>query len=125
MRPGFAAVLGLHVVSRGGVRRGKKLARRRDDHVRSRRIHRPGAGRRPGNQSVAELIKQVSEESSRLLRGELKLAQAEMTQKAKTAGDWHRGLRGGRRAGLVRTGLFPGHRYFGVGSGAAGLAWPR
>jgi Putative Actinobacterial Holin-X, holin superfamily III len=40
----------------------------------------------PGNQSVAELIKQVSEESSRLLRGELKLAQAEMTQKAKTAG---------------------------------------
>jgi Putative Actinobacterial Holin-X, holin superfamily III len=40
----------------------------------------------PANQSVAELIKQVSEESSRLLRGELKLAQAEMTQKAKTAG---------------------------------------
>jgi hypothetical protein len=40
----------------------------------------------PGNQSVAELIKQVSEESSRLLRGELKLAQAEMTEKAKTAG---------------------------------------
>jgi Putative Actinobacterial Holin-X, holin superfamily III len=40
----------------------------------------------PGNQSVAELIKQVSEESSRLLRSELKLAQAEMTEKAKTAG---------------------------------------
>ena len=40
----------------------------------------------PGNQSIAELIKQVSEESSRLLRGELKLAQAEMTEKAKTAG---------------------------------------
>jgi hypothetical protein len=39
-----------------------------------------------GNQSVAELIKQVSEESSRLLRSELKLAQAEMTEKAKTAG---------------------------------------
>jgi Putative Actinobacterial Holin-X, holin superfamily III len=39
----------------------------------------------PGNQSIAELIKQVSEESSRLLRGELKLAQAEMTEKAKTA----------------------------------------
>ena len=39
-----------------------------------------------GNQSIAELIKQVSEESSRLLRSELKLAQAEMTQKAKTAG---------------------------------------
>jgi hypothetical protein len=28
----------------------------------------------------------VSEESSRLLRGELRLAQAEMTEKAKTAG---------------------------------------
>jgi hypothetical protein len=39
-----------------------------------------------GNQSVAELIKQVSEESSRLLRSELRLAQAEMTEKAKTAG---------------------------------------
>jgi hypothetical protein len=47
-----------------------------------------GSGRvgDPGNQSIAELIKQVSEESSRLLRGELKLAQAEMTEKAKTAG---------------------------------------
>jgi hypothetical protein len=40
----------------------------------------------PGNQSIAELIKQVSEESSRLMRGELKLARAEMTDKAKTAG---------------------------------------
>jgi hypothetical protein len=45
-----------------------------------------GVASDPGNQSVAELIKQVSEESSRLLRGELKLAQAEMTEKAKTAG---------------------------------------
>jgi hypothetical protein len=40
----------------------------------------------PGNQSIAELIKQVTEESSRPLRSELKLAQAEMTDKAKTAG---------------------------------------
>jgi hypothetical protein len=38
------------------------------------------------DQSIAALIKQVSEESSRLLRGELRLAQAEMTEKAKTAG---------------------------------------
>jgi hypothetical protein len=38
------------------------------------------------DQSIAVLIKQVSEESSRLLRGELRLAQAEMTEKAKTAG---------------------------------------
>jgi Flp pilus assembly protein TadB len=47
----------------------------------------------PGNQSVAELIKQVSEESSRLLRSERRLAQAEMTQKAKTAG-WASGPSG-------------------------------
>jgi hypothetical protein len=38
------------------------------------------------DQSIAALIQQVSEESSRLLRGELRLAQAEMTEKAKTAG---------------------------------------
>jgi membrane protein len=36
--------------------------------------------------SVAALIKQVTEESSRLVRTELKLAQVEMTDKAKTAG---------------------------------------
>jgi hypothetical protein len=46
----------------------------------------PGRVGDPANQSIAELVKQVSEESSRLLRGELKLAQAEMTEKAKTAG---------------------------------------
>jgi hypothetical protein len=38
------------------------------------------------NQPIGALIQQVSEESSRLLRGELRLAQAEMTEKAKTAG---------------------------------------
>ncbi|HET9561553.1 MAG TPA: hypothetical protein VFP01_05585 [Propionibacteriaceae bacterium] len=31
----------------------------------------PAAVRDPGNQSIAELIKQVSEESTRLLRSEL------------------------------------------------------
>ena len=36
--------------------------------------------------TVAQLIQQVTEESSRLVRTELKLAQAEMTEKAKTAG---------------------------------------
>jgi membrane protein len=36
--------------------------------------------------SIATLIKQVTEESSRLVRTELKLAQVEMTEKAKTAG---------------------------------------
>ncbi len=41
----------------------------------------------PGpDDSIATLIKQVTEESSRLVRTELKLAQVEMTEKAKTAG---------------------------------------
>ena len=41
----------------------------------------------PGpDDSIADLIKQVTEESSRLVRTELKLAQVEMTEKAKTAG---------------------------------------
>lgn len=45
---------------------------------------RPEAG--PAEPTVAQLIQQVTEESSRLVRTELKLAQVEMTQKAKTAG---------------------------------------
>jgi hypothetical protein len=36
--------------------------------------------------TVAQLVQQVTEDSSRLVRTELKLAQLEMTQKAKTAG---------------------------------------
>ena len=71
-----------------GARRGKKESQH-DEGMIMPQVEAPmgpvPAGD-PGNQSVAELIKQVSEESSRLLRGELKLAQAEMTQKAKTAG---------------------------------------
>ena len=40
----------------------------------------------PPDDSIAALISQVTEESSRLVRTELKLAQVEMTAKAKTAG---------------------------------------
>ena len=40
----------------------------------------------PPDDSIAALITQVTEESSRLVRTELKLAQVEMTEKAKTAG---------------------------------------
>jgi membrane protein len=40
----------------------------------------------PPDDSIAALINQVTEESSRLVRTELKLAQVEMTAKAKTAG---------------------------------------
>ena len=40
----------------------------------------------PPDDSIAALINQVTEESSRLVRTELKLAQVEMTEKAKTAG---------------------------------------
>ena len=50
----------------------------------------PAAAAVPGgpgpDDSIATLIKQVTEESSRLVRTELRLAQVEMTQKAKTAG---------------------------------------
>lgn len=48
----------------------------------------PGASRPDptSEPTVAELIHQITEESSRLIRTELKLAQAEMTEKAKSTG---------------------------------------
>jgi uncharacterized membrane protein YqjE len=54
--------------------------------------------RRPADASTAELVKQLTEKSSQLIRDELRLAQAEMTAKAKHAGIGA-GLFGG--AGLV------------------------
>jgi uncharacterized membrane protein YqjE len=57
------------------------------------------------DRSVAELIKQFSEQTSHLIRDEMKLAQAEMSQKAKHAGTGI-GLFGG--AGLLA--------FFGVGA---------
>ncbi|TDC53778.1 phage holin family protein [Jiangella ureilytica] len=57
------------------------------------------------DRSVAELIKQFSEQTSHLIRDEMKLAQAEMSQKAKHAGAGI-GLFGG--AGLLA--------FFGVGA---------
>ena len=82
----------------------------------------PGPVGDPANQSIAELIKEVSEESSRLLRGELKLAQAEMTEKAKTAGVGIGAFGAAAVLGWFALGLLLGHRYLGVGPGAAGLA---
>ena len=73
-------------------------------------------------QQRIDSIKQVSEESSRLMRGELKLAQAEMTDKAKTAGVGIAAFGAAAVLRLVRTGLLPSHRYFGVGPGAAAAA---
>jgi uncharacterized membrane protein YqjE len=40
----------------------------------------------PTEQSVGELVTQLSEQTSRLVRSEMQLAQAEMQQKAKNAG---------------------------------------
>jgi uncharacterized membrane protein YqjE len=40
----------------------------------------------PGDLSIGELVSQVSEQTSRLIRDELKLAQLEMTEKGKRAG---------------------------------------
>lgn len=47
---------------------------------------RPHDAAKTAEPTVAQLVQQVTEESSRLVRTELKLAQAEMTAKAKTAG---------------------------------------
>ncbi|MBB5786818.1 phage holin family protein [Jiangella mangrovi] len=57
------------------------------------------------DRSVGELVKQFSEQTSHLIRDEMRLAQAEMSQKAKHAGIGA-GLYGG--AGLLA--------FFGVGS---------
>lgn len=40
----------------------------------------------PSDQSVGQLVAQVSEQTSRLIRDELRLAQLEMTEKGKRAG---------------------------------------
>jgi Flp pilus assembly protein TadB len=53
---------------------------------------------RTQERSTGELVKQVSEQISVLVRDELKLAQLEMTRKGKRAGDRHRDARG---SGLV------------------------
>jgi Putative Actinobacterial Holin-X, holin superfamily III len=47
---------------------------------------RPAGGVDPADASTAELVKQASEQISRLVRDELALARAEMTVKAKRAG---------------------------------------
>src|SRR5690242_4682320 len=52
----------------------------------------------PGNPSTADLVKQAAEQISTLVRDELRLARAEMTEKASRAGRGA-GLLGG--AGLV------------------------
>jgi VIT1/CCC1 family predicted Fe2+/Mn2+ transporter len=47
---------------------------------------RPMTTTAPREQSVGELVSQVSEQTSRLIRDELRLAQLEMAQKGKKAG---------------------------------------
>jgi membrane protein len=41
---------------------------------------------RPTDQSVADLVRQLSDQSTRLMRAEVELAKAELTQKGKQAG---------------------------------------
>ncbi|WP_051426486.1 phage holin family protein [Jiangella gansuensis] len=64
-----------------------------------------GITRSQDDRSVAELVRQFSEQTSHLIRDEMRLAQAEMSQKAKHAGIGL-GLFGG--AGLLA--------FFGVGA---------
>jgi hypothetical protein len=58
----------------------------------------PDIRARPDDASTAQLVQQLTEQSTQLVRDELRLAQAEMTAKAKSAGIGA-GLFGG--AGLV------------------------
>ena len=58
----------------------------------------PDTRERPADASTAQLVQQLTEQSTQLVRDELRLAQAEMTAKAKSAGIGA-GLFGG--AGLV------------------------
>ncbi|GAB3926736.1 membrane protein [Microlunatus endophyticus] len=65
----------------------------------------PPAGRvDPAEASVAQLVRQMSEDSSRLIRSEIRLAQAEMSAKAKDVGV---GIGGFSAAGLLA--------FFGIG----------
>ena len=57
-----------------------------DANVPATRATGATAATTPPDDSIAALINQVTEESSRLVRTELKIAQLEMTDKAKTAG---------------------------------------
>jgi len=49
-------------------------------------VARPGAGPRSGDDSTGELVSRLSQDVSRLVRDELRLAQVEVADKAKTAG---------------------------------------
>jgi uncharacterized membrane protein YqjE len=46
----------------------------------------PSTSPSPGEQSIGQLVSQVSEQTSRLIRDELRLAQLEMAEKGKRAG---------------------------------------
>ena len=60
----------------------------------------------PRDQSVGELLKQLSQETSTLVKQELDLAKAEMTQKGKQAGTGAGMLGGGALFGLGAFGAF-------------------
>ncbi|HEY5980525.1 MAG TPA: YhjD/YihY/BrkB family envelope integrity protein [Microlunatus sp.] len=66
--------------------RGLAMTNGTEDRLPTTRIGDTVATAPPPDDSIAALITQMTEESSRLVRTELKLAQVEMTEKAKTAG---------------------------------------
>jgi len=57
-------------------------------------------------QPVGGLVKQLSEQTSTLVRQEIKLAQAELTERGKAAGAGARLLGGGGLIGLLAAGAF-------------------
>src|SRR5215204_2271387 len=68
----------------------------------------PGAGRAPGTdpreQGIADLVKDLASQTSTLVRQEIQLAQAEVTQKGKVAGKGAGLLAGAAVAGLLALG---------------------
>src|SRR5215204_4432939 len=68
----------------------------------------PGAGRAPGTdpreRGLGELVKDLASQTSTLVRQEIKLAQAEVTQKGKVAGKGAGMLAGAAVAGLLALG---------------------
>jgi len=65
-----------------------------------------GQGEELRNSSTADLVKQLTEQTSELVRKELELAKTELTEKARTAGKGAGLLGGAGVAGLLALGAF-------------------
>ena len=86
-------------------RHGRRERRRRDDPGQEHLVSvPPGAGNDLRDEGIGELLKQLSQETTTLVRQELELAKAEMTVKAKEGGKGAGLLGGAGVAGLLTLG---------------------